>query len=62
MIHAPAATKKKKGKKGKTKNSKDQLSVLEPKTGKIRLRGERDTVVDGYQAVEHERYIFSYKE
>ena len=32
--------------------------TLESKTGKRHLRGEWDTVVDGYQAVEHERYFF----
>lgn len=51
---APAATKK----KNKAKNSKGQLCVLERKTGKRHLRGEWDTVVDGYQAVEHERCFF----
>jgi hypothetical protein len=49
-------------KKGKAKNSKGQLCVLKPETGKRHLRGEWDTVVDGYQAVEHERCFFSYKE
>jgi hypothetical protein len=57
MIHAPAATRKKKG-KGREKNSKGQICVLEPKTGKRHLRREWDTVVDGYQAVEHERCFF----
>jgi hypothetical protein len=59
MIHAPAATKKK---KVRQKNSKSQLCVLKPNTGKRHLRGEWDTVVDGYQAVEHERCFFSHKE
>ena len=57
MIHAPAATKKKK--KVKAKASKGQPCVLEPKKGRKYLRGERDTVVDGYQAVEHESCFFS---
>jgi hypothetical protein len=51
MIHAPAANKKKKVNTG-------QLAFLEQKTGGKGLRGEWNTVVDGYQAVEHERCFF----
>jgi len=45
------------------KTEKGQLCVPKPETGKKHLRGEWNTVVDGYQAVEHERcFFFPYKE
>ena len=42
-------------KKVNAKKSEGQLTFLEQKTGGKGLRGEWNTVVDGYQAVEHER-------
>ena len=50
--------KEKKKVKVRQNSSKGQLCIREPKTGKIHLRREWDTVVDGYQAVEHERCFF----
>jgi hypothetical protein len=54
MMHAPAATKK-------NNNSKGPVSYASwnKRQEKKHLRGEWNTVVDGYQAVEHERCFFS---
>ena len=56
-IHAPAATRGEK----KCKVKKQRRSTKHPRTkiqGEKHLRGEWDTVVDGHQAVEHERCVF----
>lgn len=50
-IHAPAAIKKK---KSRQKKSESQVCI-QPETGEAILTGERNMVVDGYPAVEHER-------
>ena len=54
MIHAPAATKKNKVDK---KRAKVSYASWNQRQGEGYIRGERDSIVDGYQAVEHERCL-----